>query len=509
MFGRVEIDGDLIAPGRIHVPYRLVRANGGVPPNIHVHGSIVGNGTAPVIEIGPGGLGNDGTIAIDGSLENAVAGPEIRTTEIDEDNRGGIAVDYDGWHAADVWEPGATVEEFDINGEPVGTYHGNDPDNGVYLITQCIGDLDNNELLNLDDVAALDQARLLFLTGGAHRDCFADNHAGLEGSALYHGDLNCDGDVNCVDLDWLKFLVEEGELTCCVTECQELTACRADFDRSGVVDLGDLGRLLAAFGPCEGEPGFDPVADLNFGDCDPVPECNNGPGGNADNCVNLIDLGIMLAVFGEPCSCFAGEGFGGQGAGAGGGTSASSNSFVPRDTAGHTRNGFRGEVDHFVFDLIVDATRPSDDWTTCGALLTAHNEAAFRLSSAPSAPDAYATFVGSPGAPLPGGSGTTWLAGAYQPSGPRCRFDETGINVVWFDTVESQQGPAAVMRLVIDVSAVPGANTSGGLGSVYFSQSGLGELGDIKVADSTFSVMSKFGAENTAVVTGVFFVKAQ
>ena len=65
----------MIAPCRIHVPFFLSRANGSNPPNIHVHGSIVGNGTAPapVIEIGPSGLGNHGTIAIDGQFTTADA----------------------------------------------------------------------------------------------------------------------------------------------------------------------------------------------------------------------------------------------------------------------------------------------------------------------------------------------------------------------------------------------------------------------------------------------------
>ena len=115
MFGRVEIDGDLIAPGRIHVPYRLVRANGGVPPNIHVHGSIVGNGTAPVIEIGPGGLGNDGTIAIA----------------------------YDGWQTGDIWATGATVE---VDSTPCS---GNEPTAFVWEISNCLGDINNNWVVEL------------------------------------------------------------------------------------------------------------------------------------------------------------------------------------------------------------------------------------------------------------------------------------------------------------------------------------------------------------------------
>jgi hypothetical protein len=41
-------------------------------------------------------------------------------------------------------------------------------------------------------------------------------------------------------------------------------------------------------------------------------------------------------------------------------------------------------------------------------------------------------------------------------------FDSSAVNLDWFDLVESEDGPAAVMRLVIDVSQVDGADVSAG-----------------------------------------------
>lgn len=55
-----------------------------------------------------------------------------------------------------------------------------------------------------------------------------------------------------------------------------------DFDQDGDVDLSDLTRLLATFGSCSGQPGFDIVADLNH-----------------SGCVELSDLSSFLGNFGR------------------------------------------------------------------------------------------------------------------------------------------------------------------------------------------------------------------
>lgn len=62
-------------------------------------------------------------------------------------------------------------------------------------------------------------------------------------------------------------------------------AVAGDVDHDGDVDLQDLAALLAAYGICAGDPGFNPDADFNH-----------------DRCVDLSDLAILLANYGYPNS---------------------------------------------------------------------------------------------------------------------------------------------------------------------------------------------------------------
>jgi V8-like Glu-specific endopeptidase len=61
-------------------------------------------------------------------------------------------------------------------------------------------------------------------------------------------------------------------------------ACNADTNGDGVVDLGDLSRVLGNFGVCYPDPLLNPAMDIN-----------------ADNCVNLTDLSLVLGAFGAVC----------------------------------------------------------------------------------------------------------------------------------------------------------------------------------------------------------------
>jgi endo-alpha-N-acetylgalactosaminidase len=55
-----------------------------------------------------------------------------------------------------------------------------------------------------------------------------------------------------------------------------------DVNGDGRVDLIDLAIVLASYGKCRGEPGYDGRADLD-----------------GDNCIGLGDLAIVLANFGR------------------------------------------------------------------------------------------------------------------------------------------------------------------------------------------------------------------
>ncbi|MFQ5807045.1 MAG: hypothetical protein ACE5I3_11415 [Phycisphaerae bacterium] len=60
--------------------------------------------------------------------------------------------------------------------------------------------------------------------------------------------------------------------------------CPEDLDGNGSVGLEDLAQLLAAYGSCAGDPGFDSAADLD-----------------GDGCVGLLDLASLLAFYGTDC----------------------------------------------------------------------------------------------------------------------------------------------------------------------------------------------------------------
>lgn len=60
--------------------------------------------------------------------------------------------------------------------------------------------------------------------------------------------------------------------------------CPGDIDGDGSVDVVDLGRVLASFGLCSTDIGFDPDADLTL-----------------DGCVGEADLGVVLEHFGAAC----------------------------------------------------------------------------------------------------------------------------------------------------------------------------------------------------------------
>jgi hypothetical protein len=153
---------------------------------------------------------------------------------------------------------------------------------------------------------------------------------------------------------------------------------------------------------------------------------------------------------------------------------------------------------------------PNDDWTMSGVAAAVRHGAEFRLSSKPTEPDAYASFVTSPLATIDyvDSLPETRLAGGYNPASAEGDFATEALNLAWFDTESSHDGPATVMRLVIDVGDVEGADTSGGFGSVYFSQTGPADESDIKVAELQSATGTRAGGSGFAPLGGTFYVTA-
>ena len=272
--------------------------------------------------------------------------------------------------------------------------------------------------------------------------------------------------------------------------------CVEDLDDSGAVALPDLAQVISCFGTTDCISDVCCIADL---DCD------------AD--VDLEDLAQLLSAFGNNCGFTPVEG-------------ELVPSISPWNTGGYSGGGFEGEDEHFVFDALIEIDEEDDDWTVSGTVITATNGAAFRLAPVDpntdvpipgsSEPDKYATFFSVPknvntngrfNNPM-GDDGA--IAGACHPIAPDYTFTTTSITACWYDKDgDSNDGPAAVLRVVIDVSGVSGADTSGGFGSVYFSTSGPTGGGDIMVAD--FGLATAHAAEGgeLATVMGAFYVTGE
>ncbi len=498
-----------------------------------MHGSILRGDTpgGPLIQVLTGS-DMQGTIAIDGSFTNAAPNDvEIVCRPFDTTGLPFFVVNYDGAASEDPWpaagsdpNSGGTFEIRPSAGAST-FYTSPDPNNGVFKVSSCIGDLDNDGSADDDDLDELDQARLW-----PGQTCYGVAYPELLGSRVYHGDLTNDGAVTCLDREWHDFLRNvQGIDLCCFTNRADIVLARLDGDQSGAVDLADLAGLLAVFGSAKDDPNSNPpytaqsvIYDYNALDCNAVPGCGSAGADQPSNSVELADLAGLLAGFGQsytPCGGGGGGGFGPMSSS----SAALTQSVDAYDTSAYSGGGFAGEDDHFVFDLIIEMVDPNDDWTVAGALVTTANGATLRLAvfadpndpnnpmipepASASEPDKYGTFVGVPKGVNVSGRFTSpgaSYAGGYTGA---VAYVSTGVNVAWFDLDdESHDGPAAIMRIVLDVSAVTGADTSGGFGSVYFSDSGPTDPGHIKVADFESAAAAESAGEELNTLLGAFYV---
>ncbi|MCA9243015.1 MAG: hypothetical protein KDA32_03600 [Phycisphaerales bacterium] len=296
--------------------------------------------------------------------------------------------------------------------------------------------------------------------------------------------------------------------------------CEGDLTVDGIVGIADLAGLLAAFGRSYSDPLYTDNAD----------QALNGV-------VDLADLALLLSRFGcecdaepnDPAYCAPSGGGGGEGGGGGffGPSSpAVTVSVAGYDTSNFSAGDFVGETDDFVFDVFVEIGDPNnDDWTSHGAIVETTNGATLRLAmfadpndpnnpvlpepNSTGEPDKYVCFVGVPKPVNSSGRFTNPganYAGGYT-GGVDPTYTSSAMDVAWFDNVTSNDGPAAVMRIVIDVSGVSGADTSGGFGSVYFSTSGPITGGDIEVAtlQTECGVLSE--GSNLTGLSGSFYVE--
>jgi len=91
--------------------------------------------------------------------------------------------------------------------------------------------------------------------------------------------MDAQGNIFIGGYSW--FDLTRADFTVVKVPASAVGGLEGDLDGDGDVDLTDLSLMLAAFGSCLGDPGFNPAADLD-----------------ETLCVELTDLSILLANFG-------------------------------------------------------------------------------------------------------------------------------------------------------------------------------------------------------------------
>ncbi|MEW6250661.1 MAG: hypothetical protein AB1716_08425 [Planctomycetota bacterium] len=110
-----------------------------------------------------------------------------------------ISIDYDGYDPSHRWDPRGLIA---VGGTSL---YGNTPAMHVWECTACRGDADGNGVVDFNDINAWTlglqdpRAYALQYPGlGALHDPWGDPEAG---SRVWHGDCDCDGDVDFDDLN--------------------------------------------------------------------------------------------------------------------------------------------------------------------------------------------------------------------------------------------------------------------------------------------------------------------
>ena len=251
MSGKIIVGGD--ANGTVVV------GNTNVPVLAALTGSIeVGTLNARILVTGdlgdpddPNDLTFKGHIAVNGSFEGQVGNPVWITVGGDIVGATSfIAVDYDA--TGDDWlyvddEVGAIVKVEHGDPENPTIYRGSTPADFVWEISECKGDLDGDGTVGFPDINPF----ILALTNPVGYSqyfpglgCTSDPNDPncVVGSRIWHGDVNCDGSLDFLDINPFVALMSD---PCCMSStCDPCPG--GDAPGAGLPAPEDLAKELAA-----------------------------------------------------------------------------------------------------------------------------------------------------------------------------------------------------------------------------------------------------------------------
>jgi len=239
--GVVQIDGDVVVGAEVGIAEDLqgVVSLGALNGYVQVRGEL--SGYLEVLE----------------DVDKTTAGPAIRVEEsltgqirvygpLDADPNeadviqiggampfpGAFTVDFDGYDEDDDWDSRAyvLVEQSDPNDPNSGParYNGNSPAVRVYRVTSCLGDMQNDASVNMYDIT-------YFVAAQTGPDQYAAIAPGLEGSMVYHCDVNEDGTCDFGDINCFVYLVTH----------QICGPCPGEDDRGEPPSPQELAKQLA------------------------------------------------------------------------------------------------------------------------------------------------------------------------------------------------------------------------------------------------------------------------
>jgi hypothetical protein len=223
--GLVDIGRDLLGTITVGTQQQTHNLTG----TVHIAGNVSG----PGIEIwgNLGSTSHPGQIKIDGSFGNGSALSWIYAHGSMLNAGSFVTVDYDGYHPLHRWAANGRVRI----GNAI--YSHNTPSMHIFESTLCKGDMNNSGMTLFNDMAPFKLA----LTDPAG---YAAAYPGLAGAMLYHGDLDCDGDIDLDDSNLLASFIGHCTSTCgggarltAQTLAQGILVTVPDEDLADVADL--------------------------------------------------------------------------------------------------------------------------------------------------------------------------------------------------------------------------------------------------------------------------------